>query len=410
MKIEKLQTYKKILILGMGKEGVSAKRFIEINAPLAEIITADSKDGPTYLEKQNDVDLVVRSPGVRLELVTKESTSATNLFFANCPGKIIGVTGTKGKSTTASLIAAMIRQHIPDVRLVGNIGNPMLDELGSSTEKTVFVVELSSYQLADIRHSPHMAVVVNWYPEHRDFHGSFEAYKKAKQQILTFQNPTDYFIFDPDEEPSNWKQLTKAKTTPYVTDFPFDENKIKLLGAHNKKNIQGAVTIARLFGVPDDEIARALYSFQPLPHRLELVGTFNGITFYDDAISTTPQSTIAALRTVKQVATIFLGGTDRGYQFESLVQSLKENNIQNIVLFPETGARIKQEIQKVGDYHPLILETKDMQVAVLFAFEKTPQGSVCLLSTASPSYSIWKNFEEKGALFQQFVKSIGEQP
>lgn len=408
MKIQELQTYKKILILGMGKEGASAKRFIEKNASHCKIIVADQKDGPDYLNKQNDVDLVVRSPGVRLEFITKPSTTATNLFFGNSQGTIIGVTGTKGKSTTASLITAMLKEHLLDVRLVGNIGNPMLDALVDSTEKTVFVAELSSYQLADIHYSPHIAVVVNWFPEHGDFHGSFDAYKKAKQRILAFQNSNDYFVFDPCEEPSNWAHLTKARIAPYVADFPFEKNKIKLLGSHNIKNIQAGMTVARLFDIPNDVIAKALFAFEPLPHRLERVGTYAQITFYDDAISTTPQSTLAALHTLDNVNTIFLGGQDRGYDFTDLAIMLKEKNIRNIVLFPDTGKRIKSEIEKIDNFKPHIFETDDMQEAVKFAYKETQKGTICLLSTASPSYSVWKNFEEKGELFQQFVYKLSK--
>ncbi len=409
MKISELQTYKKILILGMGKEGASAKRFIERVAPGSVVDTADIKDGPDYLKKQDGANLVVRSPGVHTELVTKKYTTATNLFFANCPGQTIGVTGTKGKSTTASLVAAMLKKSIPDVRLVGNIGCPMLDELGSSTADTVFVVELSSYQLTDINYSPHIVVIVNWFPEHRDFHGSFELYKQSKERVLSFQTPSDYFIFDPSEEPAKWGSFTKAHCTPYATDFPFDENKIHLLGLHNKKNIQAALTVARLYKVSEEKIAEAVYGFVPLPHRLEKVGTFKGITFYDDAISTTPQSTIAALNTLHRVETIFLGGQDRGYEFDGLIKVLKEKNIKNIVLFPDTGKRIKEGITKMNGYSPSLLEISDMEQAVKFAYEKTTPGATCLLSTASPSYSVWKNFEEKGDLFQQFVRSIGEQ-
>ncbi len=410
MKISQLQTYKKILILGMGKEGASAKRYIEKVAPASKVSTADIKDDPNYLLQQNDADLVIRSPGVRLELITKTSTTASNLFFAHCSGRTIGVTGTKGKSTTASLIAHILKQHIQDVRLVGNIGNPMLDELETATSRTVFVIELSSYQLADIHFSPHIAVITNWYPEHLDFHGTFDAYKKAKERILMFQNSDDYFIFDSLEVPSRWTGMTKAKCTPYTHDFLFAEEKVLLQGEHNKKNIQAAVTVARIFDIPEEKIVKAVYSFKPLPHRLERVGTFKGITFYDDAISTTPESTIAALNTIQQVDTIFLGGQDRGYRFNTLARTLKEKGVRNIVLFPDTGKRIHAELQHVPDYCPAVLHTSDMEQAVRFAYDKTAFGSVCLLSTASPSYSIWKNFEEKGALFKQFVRSIGDHP
>ncbi len=408
MIIEELKKYKKILILGYGKEGQSAEKFLKKHIPLSEVHIADKKDDENYLLKQNDADLIIRSPGIRRELVTKKWTTASNIFFGNFPGQIVGVTGTKGKSTTTSLIAAMIGKKKPDVRLVGNIGFPMLDALETATKDTVAVVELSSYQLADLHYSPHVVLIVNWYPEHSDFHGSFDAYKKAKQNCLYFQTNEDHFVYDPQEkEVAGWTRLTRAKTTPYTDEFPFDETKIPLIGAHNKRNIQGALTVARLFGVSDEDAQSAVYSFVPLPHRLQNVGTFKEITFYDDAISTTPESTIAALNSLKNVDTIFLGGQDRGYDFVELARALQEKNIKSIVLFPETGVRIKETLEKLGGYHPTVLSTSNMEEAVVFAYQKGSPGSICLLSTASPSYSVWKNFEEKGDLFQKYVKLHG---
>lgn len=284
----------------------------------------------------------------------------------------------------------------------------MLDELETATSDTVAVVELSSYQLADLYFSPHITLIVNWYPEHRDFHGSFEAYKKAKQNSIYFQTEKDYFVYDPHEkEVASWIQLTKAQKVSYVEDFPFDETKIPLIGEHNKRNIQGALTVARLFNVTNEEAQKAVYSFTPLPHRLQNVGTYKKITFYDDAISTTPESTIAALNSLTNVETLLLGGQDRGYDFSTLAEILREKQIKSLVLFPETGFRIKQALLKLSDYYPEILETSDMKEAVEFAYKNCTDGSVCLLSTASPSYSLWKNFEEKGDLFQHFVKLLG---
>jgi len=410
MTIKELQTYKKILILGYGKEGMSVERFLKANASMSEIIIADKNDGEDYLLRQKEADLVVRSPGVRVELVFKKWTTATNIFFSNFPGTTIGVTGTKGKSTTASLVASMLWTKGGDIRLIGNIGSPMLDELTTSNKDTIAVIELSSYQLSDLYFSPHIALIVNWYPEHSDFHGSFDAYKKAKQNSIYFQNEKDYFIFDPEEkEVVGWTSLTKANPLPYTDDFPFELEKIPLLGDHNKKNIRGALTVARLFNVTDEEAQKAVYSFIPLPHRLQNAGTFKGITFYDDAISTTPESTIAALRSLANVDTLFLGGQARGYDFSQLMQVIEERQIRALVLFPETGFRIKQLLFKMNDYNPNILEASSMEDAIAFAYRNTGVGHICLLSTASPSYSLWKNFEEKGDLFQKFARSLGIQ-
>jgi UDP-N-acetylmuramoylalanine--D-glutamate ligase len=408
MTIKELQEYKKILVLGYGKEGMSVERFLKKYVPLSEILIADKKDDENYLLKQKEVDLVVRSPGVKVEYVFQKWTTATNIFFSNFQGTTVGITGTKGKSTTASLVAAMIRTKGGDVRLIGNIGSPTLDELETSTKDTIAVIELSSYQLADLYFSPHITLVVNWYPEHSDFHGSFEAYKKAKQNSIYFQTDKDYFIFDADEkEVVGWTALTKANPLPYTADYPFEPEKVPLIGNHNKKNVQGALTVARLFNVTDEEAQRAVYSFVPLPHRLQNVGTFKGVTFYDDAISTTPESTMAALDSLGTIDTLFLGGQDRGYDFSKLMQMIEEKQIKALVLFPETGYRIKQLLLKMDDYNPNVLETSRMEDAIAFAYSNTESGHICLLSTASPSYSVWRNFEEKGDLFQKFAKTLG---
>jgi len=407
MTLSELKEYRRILILGYGKEGKSTEVFLHKHLPDAQISIADQVDGPGYLAKQKDVDLVVRSPGVRVELMSQKWTTATNIFFHMFPGKIIGVTGTKGKSTTASLTYAMLSSVYTDVRLVGNIGRPMLDALEGATNETIAVVELSSYQLTDLYSSPHISLVVNWFPEHKDFHGSFDAYKRAKQNAVFFQSEKDFFVYDPKErEVSQWTSLSKAKSLTYTEDFPFEETKIKLLGAHNRRNIQGALTVARLLNVPDEKSATALYAFNPLPHRLQKVGVVRGITFYDDAISTTPESTIAALESLGRVDTILLGGQDRGYDFSKLVDKLADKQVQAIVLFPETGGRIKFDLLKRDDYSPKILQTERMEEAVQFGLEQSVTGGICLLSTASPSYSLWKNFEEKGELFQKAVKNL----
>jgi len=165
--------------------------------------------------------------------------------------------------------------------------------------------------------------------------------------------------------------------------------------------VRAAVAAARLCGVADADIERAVRSFKGLPHRLELVGEFKGIRFYDDAISTTPESTVAALRSVPDIGTLFLGGHDRGYDFKELEEEIRAQGIKNIVLFPETGKRMFRERSGLK-----ILETSDMDEAVRFAYAHTTKGEACVLSCASPSYGLWKNFEEKGDAFARAVKTL----
>ncbi len=408
MRFEELEG-KKILILGYGKEGKSTEKVLRAKLKDPEIVIADQADGPDYLSKQKDCDIVIKTPGIPLRDITAPHTSATNLFFGNISNQVIGVTGSKGKSTTSSLIYAILQEAGVKSRLIGNIGKPALDVLLEDIDpEEIFIMELSSYQLEDIDYSPHISVITSIFHEHLDHHGSFEAYFEAKARILDKAKADDFYVFNPAyPELAELASRTKARAVPFIDALPFDASRIKLEGAHNQENIRGALTVAGLLGVPEDVSRSAVEKFQPLPHRLTFVGQFKGIKFYDDAIATAPEPTIFAIQTLKDVDTIFLGGTDRGYDFSGLARAIGNSGIRNVVLFPDTGKRIEQALQKFGDEDLDILHTSSMQEAVEFAYAKTEPGKVCLLSTASPSYSLWKNFEEKGDEFVRWVKELG---
>ncbi|MFZ1719894.1 MAG: Mur ligase family protein [Candidatus Moraniibacteriota bacterium] len=373
-----------VCILGYGREGRVTERYLRQYYPHIRIGIADAQLNDDYLAEQNNYDLVVKTPGIQKSKVMVPSVTATHIFFAQNKNFTIGVTGSKGKSTTVSLIYEMLKEAGKKVRLLGNIGTPMLEVfLVDVDPEEIFVIELSSYMLDDIEYSPNIAVLLNLFPDHMDYHGGVEAYYAAKRRIFQFQKLGDIGIEGP--------------VTEHV---PIDRKELTLLGDHNFQNIQMAVKVARLCKVSDDAIACALRNFKPLPHRLGHLGTFQGIDFYDDAISTTPESTIAAIRALGAVDTIFLGGTDRGYDFRALEQTLRDFKVRNVVLFPESGARILSSWDGFN-----IFETKSMEEAVDFAFKNTEQGKICLLSTASPSYSLWKNFEMKGDEFAHFVRA-----
>ncbi len=409
MKIEELKKYKKILIAGYGKEGQVTEAFLQkiYNSALIDVV--DMENGPNYLDSQTEYDLVIKTPGIHKEFIKIPYTTATNIFFANVKNTIIGVTGTKGKSTTTTLIYEILKADGKKVRIVGNIGKPMIAELMTPIDKDeIFVCELSSYQLDDIRYSPHISLVVNLFPEHMNYHGSAENYYKAKKNIIACAKENDYFVFNPDFPLlKKWTEDTRCISIPFTETLPFEEKYIPLLGKHNRDNLRGAITVAHILGVPDTTILNAVKNFKALPHRLEYVGEFKGIKFYDDAISTTPESTIAAINSLPNIKTIFLGGLNRGYDFKTLIPHLINNKIENIVLFPESGKNILEHIKMEPNYKPQYIETSKMKEAVEFAFNNTPSGSICLLSTASPSYSIWKNFEEKGNEFQNYIKKLG---
>lgn len=377
-----------VCILGHGKEGKITEQYLKKYFSHLAIGILDKSLDPNYLEKQSEYDLAIKTPGIQSSKVVIPYTTATNLFFSTVKNLTIGVTGSKGKSTTTNLIFEILKADKRKVRLLGNIGTPMLSTLLETVDpEEIFVLELSSYMLEDIEYSPHIALLLNLFPEHLNYHGSASAYYRAKKNIFRFQKKGD-LAFRP---PFSGIQI------------PLVDSEIPLLGEHNRENIRAAIAVCRALGVSDSTISQALKDFHPLPHRLELVGRFHEISFYDDAISTTPESTIAAITALKNVGTIFLGGEDRGYDFRELEKTLREYHIQNIVLFPDTGRRILRSREGFR-----ILETQKMEEAVAFAFDHTPKGKICLLSTASPSYSLWKNFEEKGDHFQKCVKEMGE--
>jgi UDP-N-acetylmuramoylalanine--D-glutamate ligase len=375
---------KRVCILGYGKEGRVSEQYLKKYYPHLEVDILNQDTNDDYLKLQEKYDLAVKTPGISKTKVAISYVTATNLFFSQINNFTIGVTGSKGKSTTASLIYEILKQAGKKVRLIGNIGNPMLEVLLTDIDPDeIFVIELSSYMLDDIEYSPNIGLLLNLFPEHLDYHNGVDNYYKAKQNIFKYQRPEDIAIKPPFEEA-----------------IPLDKDEIPLLGDHNIQNIKAAVKVARLLKIPDIATKKGIKNFKSLPHRIEYIGTYEGIKFYDDAISTTPESTIMAIKALTNVGTILLGGEDRGYDFVELEKMLRLHKVKNIVLFPDSGNRI---LRSKNGFN--IIETKSMEEAVNFAFQNTQKGEICLLSTASPSYSLWKNFEEKGNLFQDLVKN-----
>ena len=374
MKIEDLKN-KKILIVGYGVEGHETEKFLKYHFPNTPIGIADQSQGENYLDIQNKYDLAIKSPGIHKSKITIPYTTATNIFFANIKNTTVGVTGSKGKSTTASLIYTILKHAGKKVHLLGNIthklddlGKPLLSELTHSHgNDEIFVCELSSHQLDDLEHSPHIAVFTSFFPEHMDFHGSVENYLDAKKNIIRHSTSADYFIYNPQFNViKNLANETKANSLPFTKDYDNLLEQSSLLGDHNKDNMRAAITVAKLFTIDDDTIKEALHKFIPLPHRLEKIGPYKGITFYDDAISTTPQSTIKAIESIPNISTLFLGGQDRGFDFEELgIVIAKTSTIQNLIIFPESGEKILNIIQKKTKRKFTILKTKEDRKSVV---------------------------------------------
>ncbi|KKQ22322.1 MAG: UDP-N-acetylmuramoyl-L-alanine-D-glutamate ligase [Parcubacteria group bacterium GW2011_GWA2_37_10] len=377
---------KNAAVLGYGKEGEVTENYLKKNFPELKIGILDQKIDKDYLKKQSIYDILVKTPGIAKSKIENRAlvprTTATNIFFSEIKSRgnmVIGVTGSKGKSTTASLIYHILKKSGKNVLLLGNIGTPMLSVLMQEIKSdTIFVLELSSYQLDDIKFSPNIAVVTNLFPEHMDYHKSVDNYYLAKRNIVNFQQDGDVLVYNPNNKKmAKWRTGSKFKAVPFAKAIPLKDSELPLIGEHNKDNIKAAISAVKQLGIKDDVIKTAIKTFKGLPHRMEFVGEFKGIKFYDDAISTTPESTIMAIKTLKNIDTIFLGGQDRGYDFLQLEKAIKKYKIRNIVLFPDSGKKI---IKNKKGFN--ILEARDMEQAVKFAFKFTGKGGVCLLSCA----------------------------
>jgi len=426
---------KRILILGFGREGVDSFKFLRKLFPkkilgvadrnkkiknqkskIKNLIRNDKKIkwhlGENYLQAIKNYDMVIKSPGIPIYFPEIKKayqkgkiTSQTEIFFDNCPGKIVGVTGTKGKSTTASLIYQILKTAGLKTHLVGNIGKPVLNLLFSATPNDIYVYELSSYQLFNLKKSPHIDVLVNIYPEHLDYYKNFNEYALAKANITKYQTKDDYLIFNTqDKLIKKFAKKSKAKKNP-------------IKGKFYDLNIAAAKVAGKIFGIPEKTIEKAIKKFKPLPHRLEYVGEFRGIKFYNDALSTIPETTILALDYLgNKVQTIFLGGFDRGISFKKLAKRILKSKIKNLILFPTTGEKIWRAIislKKENQFKAFLVQRASsgaqyMKDAVKLAYQYTKKGKICLLSCASPSFSIFRDYKEKGNLFKRYVKMYGK--
>ena len=372
MKLKDLEE-KSILILGFGREGKSVLNFLEKHFPDKKIGVADQNDGENYLDKINGYQVIIKSPGIpylpeikKAKADRKIITSATQIFFDNCKGKIIGVTGTKGKSTTAALIYEVLKKGGLDVYLLGNIGKPALEFLDQINENSIVVYELSSFQLEDLTISPHIAIITNIYPEHLDWHGSFENYKKAKENISKFQTKKDILI-------------------------------------SNKSGAEAARIVGKIFKISDEKINQAIKNFKPLPHRLEFVAQVKGIKFYNDSLATNPHATIFGLKTLgDDVETLIAGGFDRGVDYSILGPAIASSKVKNLILFPTTGEKIGQLVSdKIKKF-----DVSSMKEAVKIAFEKTSPGKICLMSPASASFNLFKDYEDRGNQFKKYIDQL----
>lgn len=446
---------KRIVIIGFGKEGVSAANYLYKD----NLITIVDQKGenqidPLFFRKlkspkidfyqEKDLpstcqyDYIIRSPGVRPDhplitrLVQKGAilTSATRIFFDECPAKIIGVTGTKGKGTTATLIYQMLKTKFKKVYLAGNIGTPMLDILPHLTSENLVVLELSSFQLIDLKKSPHIAVVLMITQEHLDWHKNIREYHQAKVSIVKFQTKNDFAVINADFEASqNFASKTKAKvffvSTIQKTDGVYIDNDqvvsqigrpevvagisdIFIPGAHNLQNVIAATAVAKTLDIPGPNIRRILKTFKGLACRLQLVREVAGIKFYNDSFSTIPETTIAAIEAFSNPKILVLGGSSKKSDFTKLGQKIaNDKTIKALILVGQEGPRIGKSIAEAGGFGGKMIEgCQNMAQIMQEARKFTQAGDVVILSPACASFDMFKNYQDRGDQFIKEVKNL----
>ena len=438
---------KKIVLLGFGREGQASYKLIRKHLKDKEIYIRDQNEniknnelikndknvifelGSNYLDNLDKFDLILKSPGIAFNKIDISSfkdkiSSELELLLKFYKGKVIAITGSKGKSTTSSLIYEMLKNCGYKTELAGNIGTAVFEYIDELDDLDYLVMEIGCHQLEFVTHSPNYSILLNIFEEHLDHYRSFDGYIEAKCNIFTHQNKNDYFIYNYDnkylqEKVNKYKPISNVysislngndnASTYLKNDKVYFKNKLvydtndkrNLLGMHNVNNIMFVLTLASILSLDMSMVVKTINDFKSLPHRMEYVGKINGITYYNDSISTIPEACINALKSIK-VNTLIVGGLDRGIDYSELSEFISNYNLNNLICVPDTGKRIAENItnKNINIYHE-----NDLLSAINRAKEVTKENEVCLLSPASASYNTFKDFEERGNFFKEHVKN-----
>ena len=410
---------KRILILGFGREGKSTLRFLNKYLPDTIVAVADKNEmetvqyfGTGYLDAMYDYDIVIKTPGISLkDFDTKgvEITSQTDLFLSQFHAQTIGITGTKGKSTTTSLIYHLLKSSGRDAILTGNIGIPCFDVMEDIKPESIVVYELSAHQLEYVHNSPRVGVLLNIFEEHLDHFGTMSRYAAAKLNIMRYMGEDDTAVIHETLMEDAWRLfVNNIVFSLFDIDDLIDRTALPLLGEHNLLNVKAALLACYAYGVDIRELIPYLYTFKPLEHRLEPVGTFGGVTFVNDSISTIPQAAISACQALGRVDFLLLGGFDRGIDYQPLVDYLKEHPVPHLLFTGKAGERMMQLIAEAPKpvEGPTLYYYPNMEEAFAYMAAHAQPGDVCLLSPAASSYDQYKNFEERGRKFKALAASF----
>lgn len=441
---------KNIAILGFGLEGKSSYNFIRKYLGNVNITVIDKMDksndpiccndsninfvsGEDYLNNLDKYDLILKTPGITLKdiditNIKDKISSQLELLLEVNRKNIIGITGTKGKSTTSSLIYNILKDQGKDVVLAGNIGIPVLDEINKYSDNTIIVIEMSSHQLEFIKTSPHIALLLNMYQDHLDHAGSLENYHNSKMNIFKYQNENDISFYASDNEYT----INKLKEYDYKAikyDISFDYNNLtdrsvrlskpnvylgskiiytdgkrNLIGDHNLKDIMFVTALAAVLHLNLNKVRKTIENYKPLEYRLENIGIHDGINFYVDTIATVQEATIEAVKALPNTDTLIFGGEDRHTDYDKLIDFLNNSdeakNINNLICMYGTGKRIYPLLNKENKNIYYVDNLKD---AYNIAVNSTKEGKVCLLSPGASSKDYFIDYKEKGKLFKCLV-------
>jgi len=448
---------KQVAILGFGREGQSTYRTLRRlfgNIPLtvldqmkelpesARKVVAGDQHLKVVLGNQSFSDLVgfdtiFKSPGVSPFLVELQDavmrgavvTSQTDVFFSVYGQQVVAVTGTKGKSTSCQVLTQVLKQAGKQVLFLGNIGAPAFEALEQVTSESIIVYETSSHQCEGLRHSPHIAVILNIYADHLDYYPSMESYIQAKRQLFINQKPTDLCLFNAQDErvvSDIVENLPGRKIGFSLEHSPLSHvfidqdwlvaggkkivptSEIPLLGSHNLFNVMPAIIVGLESGLDPADLRKYLSQVTPVEKRLEEVTTVNGITFVDDALATIPEATIAALSALgDRVETLIVGGFDRGQDFVNLAKVIAASEVANLILFPTTGEKIASLVKSLTpkiSYFPV----KTMDEAVKAALAHTKKGKTALLSTASASFGLFTDYRDRSTQLRECLNQASK--
>lgn len=399
---------KNVAILGWGVD--TQDIFPWLTARGAKLTVLDEKKGDNFTSLEK-FDVIIRSPGVyrfRNEIVSAEKagveiSSKTEIFFEVCPAKIIGVTGTKGKGTTATLIYEILKENRMDVYLGGNIGEGLFGFLPKLKLDSWVVLELSSFQLIDLSVSPHIAVVLMVTAEHADWHPTEGEYVQAKVNIVSHQNSRDFAIVNRDYPNSRTIGDRAKGKVIWVSGRDVGQVVTGLRGEHNKENIAAAKAVAGIIGVSDQVVTRVIAGFKGLEHRLEEVATVSGVTFFNDSFSTTPETAIAAVKSFTEPEILILGGSSKNSDFRQLGEVIsRAKNVKAVILIGKEGKRIGEQVSGVK----IIPGGSTMEEIVKKAYNSATNGDVVLLSPACASFDMFLNYKDRGRQFKEQVKKL----